>query len=96
MYGSIPRDMPTDPRHDPGQFGAARSFRNDWSQPFRDSPQNLRASNRPSELNISNQVPVFVVYQAAVQANQVATGRYISNYTVLPRGGQNLATFGSV
>lgn len=71
--------MGADTLYEPGKF-----------LKYRESPQNLHASNRPSDTNISNIQVRVVVAQLAPQTQSRAYKRTLSRRIVLRPGNQSL------
>lgn len=83
------------PGYDPiGKFGAGALYGDTYADvtafPYTVAPQNLHASNKPSEHNISNMLPRIVVAQLAPQVQSRALKKTISRSIQLRPGNQSL------
>ena len=75
-----------------GKFGAGVLYGQRPMLAYKAVPQNLHASNKPSEHNISNMLPRIVVAQLATPRKSALTGRIVSKPLSLRPGNQSLAS----
>jgi hypothetical protein len=75
---------------DIGAMGAGVLYEPDVKLKFLRAPQNLTASNKPSETNVLNMLPRIVVAQLAPQTQPRQLKKTVSRRIALPRNNQSL------
>ena len=90
MVGDSPDQDVATPIKDPlDGFGATIQYDRKVAEPWRLYPMGLRPSNKPSEHNISNMVPIIVVAQLAPQIPPPRRFRLLSYRVSLPYSMEN-------